>query len=644
VSPASKHAQSSDFSNAFIRLTIAQLTTLTTDLDNVVGGAGNDTILGDNASASLGDQVNGGAGTDTLKLFGNAAAPSLTNVEIVELTGNTLGFDVSGNADVTALNLINATTAQTYTTANGQNVSVATMVDGEAIDLAGNTVTALNLTVNGLGTAAGAGVDVDFNSTAQTTLNLTTATNASHIELFNTGAALTTVSVAGDQALTLDALSNNVTLTSVNGSTSTGALNLVLDDNAAGVVAVTGGTGNDTANFGDELTQTDKFDGGDGTDTLAVTQASVTAVQGLIAADKATLNANLANLEVLEVTDALTGDIDASRFDGINNFVLTGGLGNATAGADTYTLSKVASGVSVSLGDAAVQTGGDTTLAVAITDASLAGNNSDAVTLNLTDAAAGGSSDAGVVNLAGVDLLTINTTQATGGTTSDHVLDIANTSTALDKITVTGNTALDISAVALVDSIGEVDASGMTLASATATGLTVAIDTGGTNGVLITGSGGIDNLTGGDGADIIIGGAGADVLTGQADADKFVIASADTGVTTATADIIADFTTAADTLSVGTAGTVANFYELDTNTGATDQIATVELAVAAANAATGAGTSFDGTVQFMFVVDTASGSEGYLVADNDLNGVADFAVELTGLNTAAAVVFGDIVA
>jgi len=610
---------------------------LTTDLDNAVGGAGNDTILGDSASASLGDQVNGGAGIDTLKLFGNTAEPSHTNVEIVELTGNTGGFDVSDNADVTTLNLINASTAQTYTTANGQNVSVATMVDGEAIDLAGNTITALDLTVNGLGTAAGAGVTVDLTSTAQTSLNVTSSGNASNVVLANAGANLVSVAIAGDQALTLDADTNNVALTSVNGSTSTGALNLVLDDNAAGVVAVTGGTGNDTANFGDELTQTDKFDGGDGTDTLAVTQASVTAVQALIAADKATLNANLANLEVLEVTDALTGDIDASRFDGINNFVLAAGFGPG----GTSTLSKVASGVSVSIGAAAAAA--TDVLAIAITDASVAGNNSDAVTLNLTDAVTVGSSATGVVNLAGVDLLTINTTQAAGGVVTGHVLDIANTSTALDKITVTGNTALDISAVPLVGSIGEVDASGMTLASATATGLTVAIAAGGTNGVLITGSGGIDSLTGGDGADIIIGGAGADVLTGQAGADKFVIATGDTGVTTATADIIADFTTASDTLSVGTAGTVANFFELDADTGAGDQIATVELAVAAANAATGAGTSFDGTVQFMFVVDTTGGSEGYLVADNDLNGVADFAVELTGL-AAAGVVFGDIIA
>lgn len=538
---------------------------LTTGIDALQGTAGNDTFIGDNVgaspTASAADQLDGGAGQDTLKLFGNAAEPTHTNIETVYLNGNTAGFDVSDNASVTELQLDNVATAQTYTVANGQKASLANMADNEVVDFAGNTVTALDLTLNGVGTATGAGVDVDLNSTAQTTLNLTTATKASHVELVNTGTKLTTVSVAGDQALTLDANSNSVGLAAVNASAFTGALNLMLDD-AAGTaknVTVTGGTGNDTANFGAALTKDDKFDGGEGTDTLEVTQASVTTVQGLNATDKATLNTNLANIEVLKVTDALTSDIDASRFDGIQNYVLAGGLG--TTG--TKTLSKVSSGVTVGIQDAAVNAAN--VLAVEITDATLAGNNSDVLNVNLNDAAGAGASDIGVINAVGVDTLNINTASTTAagaaGTTTSYTLDIAATSSALDKVAVTGNIALDLGGVALANAIGEVDASGMTLANATSNGLTVAIATGGTNGVKITGSSGVDSLTGGDAADIIMGGAGNDTITGGAGNDQLTGgAGSDTFVFGATAaangqDTILDFKGGA----VADGGDVLNF-------------------------------------------------------------------------------------
>ena len=122
--------------------------TLTNTTDNIVGTAGNDTIVGDNVSTSAGDQISGGAGTDTLKLYGNAVKPAFTGVEKVYLNGNTLGFDVSTNSEVTNLDLDDVATAQTYTIANGQAVSVSNIAATEVVDFAGNTVTALNLGLN----------------------------------------------------------------------------------------------------------------------------------------------------------------------------------------------------------------------------------------------------------------------------------------------------------------------------------------------------------------------------------------------------------------------------------------------------------------------------------------------------------------
>lgn len=120
--------------------------------------------------------------------------------------------------------------------------------------------------------------------------------------------------------------------------------------------------------------------------------------------------------------------------------------------------------------------------------------------------------------------------------------------------------------------------------------------------------------------------------------------AAETGLTTATADVITDFVTGADQIDLFVAGAAANFFELDANTTAGDDITTVELAVAAANAAAGVGTSFDGTVRYIYVVDTVGGaSNGYLVADEDLDGTADYAITLTGLFNSGDLLATDIV-
>lgn len=63
---------------------------LTNSIDNIVGTAGNDTIIGDftvTATLNASDQINGGAGTDTLQMFGtynSAILPAtITGIETV---------------------------------------------------------------------------------------------------------------------------------------------------------------------------------------------------------------------------------------------------------------------------------------------------------------------------------------------------------------------------------------------------------------------------------------------------------------------------------------------------------------------------------------------------------------------------------
>jgi len=542
-----------------------QTFTLTAALDNLAGTSGNDTFIGDNSTATktvmAGDQLVGGAGNDTLKLYGTAGElPTFSGIETVYLNGTSANTNLSTNADVTAVQLDTVDTGKIFTVgANVNSLSVANQAAADTVEFkVAAAATDANVTVNKLGSATAGAVILKLDGAALATVNLTATGTASNVELGDGTAAVadtvTKVTVAGDKSaiVNMNGTTKFALVTTVDASANTAGVTAVLEDTTGANVTVTGGKGNDTANFGAKFNKSDKFNGGDGVDTLQMTQASVTTVQAYVAADKAVVNDNLSNIEVLKVTDALTSDIDASRFDGVNSFVFAAGFNPAA----TSTLSSVTSGVTVELN---ADAGNNTdVLAVEITDATLAGNNSDTVNLVLKDTVAGGAAavtDYGVLNAVGVDILNISSvkgTDATGAasTSTGNKIDVAATSSALDKIVVTGNLAADISDVALVNSIAEVDASGLVVSATTANGLSVAIATGGTNGVKITGSNGVDTLVGGDAADIIsagtgndsvTGGKGNDVLTGGAGNDTFKFAAADSGITSTSFDTITDY-------------------------------------------------------------------------------------------------------
>jgi Ca2+-binding RTX toxin-like protein len=160
---------------------------------------------------------------------------------------------------------------------------------------------------------------------------------------------------------------------------------------------------------------------------------------------------------------------------------------------------------------------------------------------------------------------------------------------------------------------------------------------GGTGADVINGGAGNDTIQGEDGNDVITGGAGVDNMTGGAGTDKFVFASGQTGITAATADVIADFTTAADTLALGLAGNgtagTGNYVE--------DLVGFADFATALAGA-NAALTTLNGTStasQLYFF--TVAGGNGWLFVDFDSNGQADGVIQLTGVPDMAA---SDIVA
>lgn len=204
-----------------------QTFTLTTGIDGIVGGAGNDTINATQTATStvLGglDKVDGGAGVDTLNIadtaigagaaFAVPAGFSITNVEKLNVTTNgNIGatgasFDVSTVAGLTDFAGVAAGTV-------GSDVKVADTTN-VSLTVAGNAAVAV---------AGGKAVSV---------VSGATGTGATSV----TGKGLTSVSVKGGGAVTIDNLENTVAATTAKGTTLTA---VTLDAVAGATAAVKG--------------------------------------------------------------------------------------------------------------------------------------------------------------------------------------------------------------------------------------------------------------------------------------------------------------------------------------------------------------------------------------------------------------------
>lgn len=285
--------------------------------------------------------------------------------------------------------------------------------------------------------------------------------------------------------------------------------------------------------------------GGDGVDTLLLTVADAIDISTNDAASSTDpdgiFNATVSGFEILDISDAdLTGTIDMDVLDNMNQVVLAG---SQVGGI----INHLDSGGSVTL------TTASTDLVVNVTDATLVGNNSDVLNLNLAGVAVGATQAEGVVHVVGVDTLNINTDGLAGVGTAgvfDLTLDDQDTATtvlaSLDKIVVTGDAGLNLTAQdAAVVGTNDGDLSHVTVfdASGVTAGSVTFASTNIHDSVTITGGAGDDTLTGNVHADTIVGGAGndtidgggaLDTLTGGAGADTFVLGTNANGTTFAT--------------------------------------------------------------------------------------------------------------
>ena len=318
-----------------------QTYTLTTGLDNIVGTSGSDTIIGDFTATSLfnlADQINGGSGNDTLKLYGTYDSAKLPlTISSVE----TFEFVVPGNVDINlttstkaatgltkvVVDDVSAANSKTITTTAGQSLSLATGAAGTVLagtlTWAGSaTDTTLDLTLNGFQfTAGGTKLGLDVTGAAAKTLNIhSTGSNS------NTVGAAATSYLTGPTTVTKHVIDGSANLTYYMAAADAAKVTVIDASAATGKVKVdtstaakdatftfTGGSGNDTlvlaANDLHTILLGSQLAGGAGTgDTLTIKDLAPTA------ADYTALNATT-GFEILGLgASGIT--IDASKLTG----------------------------------------------------------------------------------------------------------------------------------------------------------------------------------------------------------------------------------------------------------------------------------------------------------------------------------------
>lgn len=481
----------------------------------VKGGAGNDTF-NFGTTLTVNDVIDGGAGTDTLRFNGTSFTKNLqvSNIEQVQFDGaGTFNFnDLTGGASVTKAIVANSGTTTLNNLAKAASVQVRGSADGATVtvgvkdaDAAGSNndeiTVSLGHTTNGTGDGA--------------LLNSLTINNVETINIENSNAASSTGTLTAGAVTTLNLKNTESTsvqgtvgtLTKLDGSTATGAINAGGLTVSTSAVALLGGSKADqfTGNAGN-----DSLVGGAGNDTL----------QGR------------AGNDVIEGGD---GDDVIDGGAGVDK--LTGGAGRdtfITVDANTVGAASTATTTITDLVAGTDKIGFGT----AITSVVTLTTNYDSQADLITAAAAAGTGATGTAVTAGIAAVFDYKSEK-------YVLIDANNTAGY-----TDGTDILLKVTGLTGTLATTD---FTTAGTTIT----------SNGAIV-GTALDDTLTGGAGNDTITGAAGADTMTGGTGADTFAYGSlatvsAQTGITLATADTITGFVSGTDFIKTGTAGTVANY-------------------------------------------------------------------------------------
>ncbi|MCG8641124.1 MAG: hypothetical protein MI862_15425 [Desulfobacterales bacterium] len=540
---------------------------LTTSIDAFTPTDKDDLFIGDFSGTSTmnaGDQINGGAGTDTLKAFGTFAAANMpvdiTSIEylifaapgdqIIDLTGYTQAATGIEKVVIEDASLMNS---KTITTGAGQHLSLATgntntHTAGTVTWAGSSTDTSQNLTLNGYQGGSGATpVAFTITAAASTTLNLALTGAASGISTFTLGAVTDTLVVTGSQNFTVDTdlvSSGGATiLKTVDASAATGNLDLTIAAATNAAFAFTGGSGDDTLLLADDgmaaFTAGSQLDGGAGTDKLGILDTALTT------AEITALNA-VQNFEILGLNAAIT--IDASNLTSFTNFSL-----DANGAHD---ISNMATGSTVSV-TAAHAANIDLAGAVGVND----------LTFNVGTASTGGLTLGGTVTI-GQTVVALSSNGTGAG--ANVITNLANADNS--AFTITGSNDLTISTTQATAIGSKYDGSAAT-GDLNITGNTAAYSAGSSLG---------DVFIGGSGADTFVGSLNSSTMTGNAGADTFDVSVAVAGATTnATITTVTDFTVGDKLEFAATAGAFST-TATDLSGAGTEQAA-IDLLVAGNN-------------------------------------------------------------
>ena len=665
---------------------------LTTSIDNIVGTAGNDTILGGSGSAgaasTLGsaDVINGGGGTDTLKLTTEggaavAATPNLTSVEKVFVQATTT---VGG----TTVNMVNATgTTEIWNERSTDAVGLAvtnvqelatvgvkgaitggsTYQVGFKDSLASGTSDSLSIALDGA-TITNLGVGGMTAANEFETLNISaTGTNVVTNLIQGTGggalAATKTVNVTGAGKVTVTA-ALAATVATVDASANTGGVSF--DLSGTGAVTAKGGSGADTFKMGGSLTTADVLTGGDGTDIIGVT-AGASLVTGLQVTGFETLDVGGSNSGAGVALSVNTYDL--SKLTGITTLKVGSIINNDAlpVADDTTTINNLAKGAAVQI-NAALGTGAGDQLVINVKDAG-AGSPNDIIGVTVSGATAvttGG-------DLVIADIETVNLTSTTIATTPvTHVISALNANQALTVAVLNGNADLTISdlnntSLVLFDATAATKAVSVTTAGGTAftatngiafklgagadtLDLTASISAGTLTGskFIVTGNGGGDTITL-TATNIDPDAGGALGTVGNQETVVYLAAADSQAGVTATA--VNKFDTITNFDADATAGT-SDFIDLKAFTFTTTQAAAFAKTVTTAITATGGVAAADAASFFVNagakigVAVVAAGLDVWLFVDADKDGsysaTADMAIKLVGV-TAVDVTTADFV-
>ena len=308
-------------------------------IEQLQGTSGDDVFKAEGKAMDAGDVTDGGAGNDTLEVYGDAELKgTFTNIENLVIANATKANNDNDKAiDLSAF-------SGSFTLKGGSDAAVEVgNVTGQKLVLDGTTQ-AIKLTATMADT--------------QTSANLVSQNAGNAVEFSLTGKALTDVNLVTDGA-NKDTISGTNTIKNVNVTatgdaevdlkgmanlenvTVAGAGGVTVDLSSATNAVFTGGAGNDTITLKgstkahtlgagddtvtvkdtafDDLAKDFSVDGGKGTDTLNM--ASAVATDDNMTADF--FNKTFTNFEELALSK-LEKDIDMAKFAGINHLTVAG--------------------------------------------------------------------------------------------------------------------------------------------------------------------------------------------------------------------------------------------------------------------------------------------------------------------------------